>query len=198
MSVKSDISARYRARVLSGLGFVPARRYLELRLDMREACLPENEHNSLQCRHLRPGEEDKLTHIQNRAFTDTWGYNPNTVESTRYCLNMSHRSPEDVVLVCEGDSIVGYCWTEIACGKDEREGRIYMLGVDPDCRRVGMGRRLLLAGLARLRSKGISVAVLTVDRENEVACALYQSVGFEVRANSMWYEKAVIRDSEVL
>ncbi|GAG56740.1 unnamed protein product, partial [marine sediment metagenome] len=31
---------------------------------------------------------------------------------------------------------------------------------------------------------------ITVDSKNEVACALYHSVGFKLRTNSLWYEKA--------
>ena len=70
-----------------------------------------------------------------------------------------------------------------------------MLGVYPDYRGKGIGRRLLLAGLAYLRSKGVKVAVLTVDSENRPACALYHSIGFEVKTSSLWYEKSVAQDT---
>ncbi len=66
-----------------------------------------------------------------------------------------------------------------------------MLGTDPDYRGRGVGKRALLAGLAHLKNKGLQVAELTVDSENKVACALYQSTGFEVRAGTLWYEKAI-------
>jgi mycothiol synthase len=66
-----------------------------------------------------------------------------------------------------------------------------MFGVDPDYRGKGTGKRVLLAGLAHLKSKSLQVVELTVDSENEVACALYESIGFRVRTSSLWYEKAV-------
>jgi len=66
-----------------------------------------------------------------------------------------------------------------------------MLGVDPDYRSKGIGRELMMAGLARLRDRGLRVAELTVDSENRTARRLYESLGFEVRANTLWYEKAV-------
>jgi len=50
---------------------------------------------------------------------------------------------------------------------------------------------LLLAGLARLKSKGLQVAELTVDSENKAACALYKSVGFKVQTSNFWYEKVI-------
>ena len=70
-----------------------------------------------------------------------------------------------------------------------------MLGVAPDYRRKGTGKKLVLAGLAQLISKGSQVAELTVDSENKAACALYRSIGFDVRANTFWYEKAINQDA---
>lgn len=174
--------------VLPKLGFKCVRRFLELRLDMSKLRRQEANQAAQEFCHLKCGEEKKLTQIQNRAFLGTWGYNPNTVETITYRTHLSRFSPEDVVLTCDGDEVIGYCWTEKT---GEREGRIYMLGVDPDYRDKGIGRKLLLAGLAHLRSKGVRVAVLTVDSENKAACALYQSVGFELWKRSLWYEKAV-------
>lgn len=184
-------------RLLSNLGFRFVRRFLELRLELSGVRSPEGEGFTLPCRHLQRGEEDKLAEMQNRAFADTWGYNPNTVEEIVYRLNAMDRSPEDVILVCEGDESVGYCWTRTNVGEGAagatNKGRIYMLGVEPEYRAKGkgIGKRVLLAGLAHLKSKGIEVVELTVDSENEAACALYESVGFKVSSTSVWYEKAV-------
>jgi mycothiol synthase len=70
-----------------------------------------------------------------------------------------------------------------------------MLGVVPDYRCKGIGKKLVLAGLARLRSKGLQVAELTVDSENKAACALYRSIGFEIQANTFWYQKVMNQDT---
>lgn len=174
--------------VLSRLGFKCVRQFLEFKLGIDRLRWQEAHQAAQKCCHLRDDEETKLTRIQNRCFGGTWGYHPNTVAEITYRTNLSHFSPEDVILTCEGDELVGYCWTEIT---SEREGRIYMLGVVPDYRGKGIGRRLLLAGLAHLSSKGIGVAVLTVDSENKAARSLYESVGFEFWKGSLWYEKAV-------
>jgi mycothiol synthase len=66
-----------------------------------------------------------------------------------------------------------------------------MLGVAPNYRGKGIGRELMIIGLTRLRERGLKVAELTVDSENEAACALYESLGFEVQARTLWYEKPV-------
>ena len=181
--------------VLSRLGFEYAKRFLELRLDMGKVPWQNIDQGTLGCRHLQCGEEDRLTQIQNRSFAGIWGYNPNTVEAITYRINLSNCSPEDVVLTFDRDKVIGYCWTEITyegeAGIGKRKGRIFMLGVEPNYQGMGVGKRVLLAGLAQLKSKGLPVAELTVDSENKAACALYRSVGFKVHTSSLWYEKAI-------
>ena len=66
-----------------------------------------------------------------------------------------------------------------------------MLGVAPDYRGRGIGKRALLAGLSYLKRKGVQIAEVTVDSKNQSARALYRAVGFKVRASSLWYEKSV-------
>jgi mycothiol synthase len=175
--------------VLSRLGFKCVRQFLQLRLDMSRLNLKEADQAIIDYRYLRRGEEEKLTHIQNRCFAGTWGYNPNTVAMIAYRTSLSHFSLEDVMLAYEGDRVIGYCWTEKA---GQKEGQIYMLGIDPDYRGKGIGRRLLLAGLSYLKNKGSQFATLTVDSENQEARSLYDSIGFKLRTSSLWYEKAVI------
>ncbi|MFC1933280.1 GNAT family N-acetyltransferase [Chloroflexota bacterium] len=181
--------------MLSKLGFECVRQFLELKLDISKVHWQDIDRAALGCRHLQRGEEDKLTQIQNRSFAGQWGYNPNTVEEVTYRTNLSNRSPEDVVLACDGDKITGYCWTGITyegnAAIGERKGQIHMLGADPDYRGRGVGKRALLAGLAHLKSKGLRIAELTVDSENKVALALYRSIGFEVGRSSLWYEKVL-------
>jgi mycothiol synthase len=179
--------------VLSKLGFRFVRRFLQLRLDMAKIRGQDIDQAALQCRHLQPGEEDKLTQIQNRSFTGTWGFNPNSVEEISYRTNLSRCSPEDVMLACDGDKVISYCWTRTIyeAGTNERKGQILMLGVDPDYRGRGIGKGVLLAGLSYLKSKGFQVAELTVDSRNKEACSLYRSIGFKVWASTLWYEKAI-------
>ncbi len=179
--------------VLSKLGFECVRKFLKLELDVAKVHWQNTDQAALQCRHLQRGEEDKLVQIQNRSFAGSWGYNPNTVEEITYRVNLSDSSPEDVLLAYEGDKVIGYCWTKTTrkTVSSERKGQIFMLGVDPDYRGKGISKRLLLAGLAYLKSKGLQVTSLTVDSRNKVAYALYRSVGFKVQTSSVWYEKII-------
>ena len=192
ISIRDDNTAA--TRVLSRLGFSLVRRFLELGLDITDVEELDMAQAVLGCRYLQPGEEDKLSQFQNRAFSGAWGYNPNTVEEMTFRVNSSTCSREDIAVIQEGDKAIGYCWAGISYKEgvpSTRNGRILMLGVDPDYRGKGIGKRLVLAGLAHLKSKGLQIAELTVDSENKVACALYKSIGFKVRASSFWYEKVI-------
>lgn len=179
--------------VLDKLGFQPVRRFHELRLELGEVSFTEMT-TGFPIRHFQEGEEDQLTEIQNRCFAGTWGYNPNTEEDIRYFTRTGNYEPGGILLAHDGDRPVGYCWTRIEYGGEPSahggKGRIFMLGVDPDYRNTGIGKRLMLAGLSYLKSKGLRVAQLTVDSENKAANALYHSVGFKTCDSSLWYEKA--------
>jgi mycothiol synthase len=180
-------------QLLTKMGFTFVRRFLELRLDLSETDLPEISKISPRCRPLQPTEEGRLTQLQNRSFTGTWGFNPNTVEEIIYRISLPNSSPGDIFLTFDSDKPVGYCWTRIESWEKkapgEGTGRIYMLGVDPDYRGKGFGRQLLLVGLSYLKSKSLRVVELTVDNENKAARALYESVGFKLWTSSLWYEK---------
>jgi len=180
-------------KVLPRLGFRIARRFLELRLILAETPLPETTQPAYPLRHLQAGEEEQLTQLQNRCFGSAWEYNPNTTEDIVYQLNFSYHSPEDIILTCEKDRLISYCWTEIdpEATETEKKGRINMFGVDPDYHSRGIGKKALLAGLSYLKSKGMRIVELNVDSENEVAYALYRSVGFKPWATSLWYEKTI-------
>jgi mycothiol synthase len=181
-------------KVLSKLGFSFVRQFLKLRLDITKFHQTSPYTDSTMYHHLKHGEEDKLTLIQNRAFTDTWGYNPNTVEEIAYHINSSTCSPEDIALIYEKDKIISYCWTGTSYEGEtisKRKGRIFMLGVDPDHRGRGMGRKALMAGLTHLKRKNLQIIELTVDSENKAALALYQSAGFKIWASNFWYKRTL-------
>ena len=181
--------------LLSRLGFKSVRRFFELSLLLQDDIGPDVEH-SLMSRALKRGEEERLTHIQNRLFAGTWGFNPNTTEEITYRLNLCGCTPEDVIMLYNGDESIGYCWTTINSDENlalgTNRGRIHMMGVDPDYRGKGLGRAVLLAGLIHLMEKGVELAQLTVDSLNNVACSLYKSVGFEISATTLWYEKDLV------
>ena len=175
------------------LGFEFIRHFYELSLDLNNIRLPAVEPSGYIIRGLGPDEADKLTQIQNRAFADSWGFNANTPEEIAYRINLSGCAPENIMMAYLGNRPVGYCWTRIMIEKKPAagglKGEIHMLGADPDYRKKGIGRNVLLAGLADLKNRGVNIVELTTDGEDPVALGLYKSVGFEVFSRSDWYQK---------
>ena len=171
------------------------RNFFEMKLDIHNTRLQDAGRDSITSRRLKPVEENLLAEIQNRCFTGTWGFNPNTAEEIACRLNMQERSPDDVILTFLKDRLAGYCWTHINAEenakREKKKGLIHMLGVDPAYRNREIGKAILLNGLEDLKAKGVDIVELTVDSQNPAACSLYESVGFEVYAKTEWYEKAV-------
>lgn len=90
-------------------------------------------------------------------------------------------------LVSENDrgELTGFHWTKVH-GTSQSDlkhghpniGEIYVLGVAPNMRSTGLGKALAIAGLEYLRSASLAAAMLYVDRQNESAIKLYESIGF--------------------
>ena len=175
------------------LGFEFIRHFYVLKLDLNNIRMPNFGPTEYRIRSLGRDEADKLTQIQNRAFAGSWGFNPNTPDEIAYRINLSSCSPENIMMVYLKNQPIGYCWTRIfaeeGLAAGSVKGEIHMLGVDPDYRGKGIGRNVLLAGLADLKTKGVAVVELSADGEDPVAKGLYESVGFEVCSRSEWFEK---------
>jgi mycothiol synthase len=190
--LETNASAR---NFLTQLGFTFIRYFLQMQLDIKDLRLPTAGHDTTTRRRLNDGEEALLTALQNRCFTGTWGFNPNTEEEIAYRLNMHGRSPDDVILTYLDGLLVGYCWTIISAEENKKreksKGLIHMLGVDPHYRQQEIGRAILLNGLTDLKAKGVDTVELTVDSQNPAACSLYESVGFEAYAKTEWFEKVL-------
>lgn len=88
-----------------------------------------------------------------------------------------------LLLATDDDALTGYLFATY----DPESGEAYidLVGVAESHQRQGIGRRLLLAALARLgQYPGFKQANLTVDRHNTPALSLYDSLGF-VRERDM-------------
>jgi ribosomal protein S18 acetylase RimI-like enzyme len=67
-----------------------------------------------------------------------------------------------------------------------RRGRIESLVVDRDARGRGIGRLLCEAALIEARRRGVDAVDLTSSPEREAANALYQRMGFRLRATNTY------------
>jgi ribosomal protein S18 acetylase RimI-like enzyme len=91
--------------------------------------------------------------------------------------------PDVAVLVAERDgAVIGYAYMALE-GRDymslrDEAGVLHDIIVDPEARRGGVGRQLLAAALAFLKSRGAPRVVLSTAARNEPAQRLFASMGF--------------------
>lgn len=79
--------------------------------------------------------------------------------------------------------------------RDSRDAAyVRQIGVVPEARRRGLGRRLLLSTMHEARRRGRSAMVLTVDAANLPAFALYRGLGWEVEARFDDFHRTIAVD----
>jgi ribosomal protein S18 acetylase RimI-like enzyme len=93
-------------------------------------------------------------------------------------------SPTEIVLVADSESeVVGYCVCELRerneVYQDRRHGVIQALAVTANCRRIGIGSKLLAGARAWFRAKGVTRLEVPVASRNDMAKAFWHKHGFE-------------------
>lgn len=79
------------------------------------------------------------------------------------------------------------------------EAELLTIAVHPDLRRLGLGRRLLVAFLHQAAGRGAAAAFLEVGATNESALALYLDAGFrQVGRRSGYYTTAAERTDALI
>ncbi|GEL95775.1 mycothiol synthase [Cellulomonas composti] len=90
--------------------------------------------------------------------------------------------PAGFLLAERDGKLLGSVWTKVHPAGEHGPapvGEIYVVGVDPDAQGLGLGGALTDLGLAHLRERGLTSALLYTGAENTVAIRTYRSVGFE-------------------
>ncbi len=100
-----------------------------------------------------------------------------------------------LLLITEGEALRGYFFGHAP--PHTGEGYVDLIGVDESCRRAGLGRRLMLAGLRQMRgTPGLAQVALTVAAGNAAARALYDDLGFTLEREMIAFRRAVALQEE--
>ncbi len=110
-------------------------------------------------------------------------------------LRAAVRDPSQMVLVAEDSlGLCGFIWLVVEQEySGRRRGEVSALYVHPRARGRGVGRQLMEAGEAHLRSCGCHSVMLMVTATNQAALSLYASLGYETTRYQM--EKRLPRGS---
>jgi ribosomal protein S18 acetylase RimI-like enzyme len=106
-----------------------------------------------------------------------------TKDGYAHFLGTQLDAPDAAVFVAEDDlDVIGYAYVAVESydymSLRGPAGLLHDIIVDPERRRHGVGRQLLEAALAYVRSRGLSQVVLSTAERNEAAQRFFAGVGF--------------------
>jgi mycothiol synthase len=174
-----------RAQLLEA-GYWPAYSYFRMRMELADAPPPPD----LPVRAFSRGPDDAPVHaLVEEAMAGVPGNEPRSLESWQAAkVDKEGWDPSLWLLHEDADGLAGV----VLCERwEDGIGYVDYLAVAPRLRGQGLGRAMLLHGMAALRDAGLRVAELSVQGENASATRLYESVGMRpVWAIERW-EKAL-------
>ncbi|MBQ2405291.1 MAG: GNAT family N-acetyltransferase, partial [Lachnospiraceae bacterium] len=94
------------------------------------------------------------------------------------------RNPTTSVVAVEDGKIVG----AILCGHDGRRGCLYHVCVDPDYRRRGIGKAMVVFCMEALRKEEINKVCLIAFTKNDIGNAFWHHVGWIEREDLNYYD----------
>jgi ribosomal protein S18 acetylase RimI-like enzyme len=127
------------------------------------------------CRAISEVDFEAFTAAFNYAYSDYFTPIAMTVPSFRHLIGRDDLNLDASVAALENGKIVG---TGLL-GVRDKTGWIGGMGVIPELRRRGVGRRMMEYLITRARALGLTEVRLEVIEANRGAHALYQQLGFE-------------------
>lgn len=166
------------------LGFSRGRELLQMRRPLPHPEVPRWP-AGVRVRRFRPGaDEEAWLDVNNRAFAGHPEQGVWTRRTLEDRVGEAWFDPAGFLMAVDGpeEHLAGFCWTKIhpADASGLALGEIYVIATDPERQGQGLGKALVLSGLARLAEQGVRVAMLYVDASNEAAVGLYRHLGFDV------------------
>jgi len=159
------------------LGFIRGRELLQMRRPLPHPEAPRWPAGIFVRRFVPGRDEDAWLAVNNRAFeghVEQGGWTRATLAQREA---EAWFDPSGFLLAERDGELSGFCWTKV---HPDGLGEIYVIAVDPSAQGIGLGKALVLGGLAGLAERGITTGMLYVDAANDGAVALYRHLGFEV------------------
>jgi mycothiol synthase len=148
----------------------------------------------VEVRPFVPGQDDAAwLAVNNRAFADHPEQGGWVEDTLQRRMAEPWFDAKGFLLAVDTDGLAGFCWTKVhpPTSTDPELGEIFVVGVDPSRQGSGLGRALVVGGLAWLAERGVRTGMLFVDAANEEAVGLYASLGFTTARVDRAYERMV-------
>lgn len=153
-------------------GFDRARELWVMRRDMGD---PLPAYDESRVRSYLLSDADELLRVNAAAFA----HHPE--QGAMDAANLAERmaepwfDPAGLLVAPDGERLLGFHWTK---QHSADLGEVYVVGIDPAAQGAGLGKLLTLAGLHRLRDRGVREVLLYVESDNAPAIAVYSRLGF--------------------
>ena len=95
-----------------------------------------------------------------------------------------NRNPDSSVVAVEDSRVVG----AILCGHDGRQGCMYHVCVDPECRMRGIGKSMVVFAMNALKKENISKVSLIAFTKNDVGNKFWRCIGWTKREDLNYYD----------
>jgi mycothiol synthase len=187
-------------RLWESLGFKLVRIFSLMRRNLAQVQSGVGENLEVTIKPVRKDSDDDLKMVNwldNECFKEHFNWRPNPVERTFYFVREDpFFKQQEWFFALLNQKHVGY----IGLGVDQKYnverntecGWILDIGVLKPHRRTGIGIRLMLHGMGRLKAMGMNTAMLGVDDWNVTkAMKLYEKLGFKVAKKDLAYEKDI-------
>lgn len=177
-----------RHELALSLGLVETRRVLQLRRP-----LPIEETTEIAVRPFDPATDTaRWLEVNAAAFAQHPDQGQWTEADLNERLSADWFDPRGFLVHDGADGVMdGFCWTKVHSSSSPPLGEIYVIGIHPDVGGRGLGRKLTIAGLDDLAERrGLHVAMLYVESDNERARAMYQALDFRLHHDDVAYEPA--------
>lgn len=160
--------------------------------DLPDASLPAG----LEIRPVEPGHLRSVWEADVEAFRDHWGARPPTESDWEAFLDRPFTDPSLWKVAWEADRVIGQVRSFINPEEnreyDRLRGYTEYISTIKEWRKRGVAKALICQSLRVLRDRGMHEAALGVHAENPTgAFELYSSLGYQVKATSSTYERAL-------
>lgn len=128
-----------------------------------------------------------------RLWTNTKGMGMRSLDDSKEGINkFLKRNPSTNFVATIDDEIVGV----ILSGHDGRRGYIYHAAVNENCRKQGIGTKLLDAVYESMKEEGINKVALVVFKTNTIGNAFWKSSSLEERVDLNYFNMSLNNENK--
>jgi mycothiol synthase len=168
-------------------GFSPRRYFLEMRVELAAAVLPDPQPLAgMEIRPWTPADDEATRIAYNASFADHWGSTPASPQRWRSLFaQASSFRPEFSRLALQDGEVVGFVLSDEfdseTRDRGHRTGYVDRVGTLRSVRGRGVASTLMVHALLAMRESGCQYAELAVDAESPTGAGrLYERLGFAV------------------